>query len=177
MRLVPVPMFYFNDPEEAIQKSAESSRTTHGAAACLDACRYFAALLIGALSGCSKEEILSARYTPVPGYWNRRPLVSEIDEIACGSFKRKNPPEIQGTGYVVRSLEAALWSFNNTGSFEAAVLKAANLGDDADTTAAICGQLAGAFYGEPGIPKKWLERLAMRQQISTLADRLFEAKP
>jgi ADP-ribosyl-[dinitrogen reductase] hydrolase len=55
--------------------------------------------------------------------------------------------------------------------------KAANLGDDADTTAAICGQLAGAFYSESGIPKKWLERLAMRQEISTLADRLFEAHP
>ena len=68
MRLAPVPMFYFKDPEEAIKESAESSRTTHGAAACLDACRYLAALLIGALSGSSKEEILSSRYTPVPGF-------------------------------------------------------------------------------------------------------------
>jgi ADP-ribosyl-[dinitrogen reductase] hydrolase len=174
MRLAPVPMFFFKDPEMAIELSGQSSRTTHGAAACLDACRYFAAMLIGALSGCSREDILSARYTPVPGYWDRRPLVSEIDEIAGGSFKRKDPPEIQGTGYVVRSLEAALWSFNSTDSFEAAVLKAANLGDDADTTAAICGQLAGAFCDESGIPKKWLERLAMRQEISTLADELYE---
>jgi len=92
MRLAPVPMFYFDDPEEAIERSAESSRTTHGAAACLDACRYFATLLIGALSGSSKEDILSARYTPVPDYWNPRPLVAEIDEIASGSFKPKNPP-------------------------------------------------------------------------------------
>lgn len=140
----------------------------------LDACHYLAALLIGALSGCSKEEILSARYTPVPGYRHRRPLIAEMDEIACGSFKRKNPPEIQGTGYVVRSLESALWSFHSTDSFEAAVLKAANLGDDADTTAAICGQLAGAFYGKSGIPKKWLDRLVMRREISTLADELYE---
>ena len=78
---------------------------------------------------------------------------------------------------MVRSLEAALWSFHSTDSFEADVLKAANLGDDADTTAAICGQLAGAFYGESGIPKKWLGRLAMRQEISTLADCLVEAHP
>jgi ADP-ribosyl-[dinitrogen reductase] hydrolase len=105
------------------------------------------------------------------------PLVSEIDELACGSFKRKDPPEIQGTGYVVRSLEAALWSFHGTDSFEAAVLKAANLGDDADTTAAICGQLAGAHYGESGIPKKWLGRLATREEIFALADRLFEVHP
>jgi ADP-ribosylglycohydrolase len=175
MRLAPVPMFFYNEPKEAIEKSAESSRTTHGAPACLDACRYLAALLIGALSGSSKEEILSSRYTPVPGFWDRRPLISEIDEIACGSFKRKNPPEIQGTGYVVRSVEAALWSFYKTDSFEAAILKTANLGDDADTTAAICGQVAGAFYGETGIPQKWLEKLVMRNEILTLADRLVAA--
>ena len=76
---------------------------------------------------------------------------------------------------MVRSLEAALWSFYKTDSFEAAIFKAANLGDDADTTAAICGQVAGAHYGESGIPKKWLDRVAMRQEISALGDRLFEA--
>ncbi len=175
MRLAPVPMFYADNPETALEKSAESSRTTHGAAICLDACRYLAAILIGALREHSKEEILSPRYTPASGYWDRRPLVSEINEIAYGSFKHKNPPAIQGSGYVVRSLEAALWSFYHTDTFESAILKAANLGDDADTTAAICGQMAGAFYGESGIPKKWLERLVMRREIAALADRLYEA--
>lgn len=176
MRLAPVPMYYFKEPEKALYLATESSKTTHGAAACVDACRYFGALLIGALQGCLKKEILSSRYTPVPGYWKMKPLVPEIDEIALGSFKKKEPPEIQGTGYVVRSLEAALWSFYKTESLEAAILKAANLGDDADTTAAICGQLAGAYYGESSIPKKWLEKLAMRKDIAILADRLFEAR-
>lgn len=102
-------------------------------------------------------------------------MALSFDGGACGSFKHNNPPEIQGSGYVVRSLEAALWSFYKTNTFEAAILKAANLGDDADTTAAICGQVAGAFYGESGIPKKWLDRLVMRREISELADRLYEA--
>jgi ADP-ribosylglycohydrolase len=62
------------------------------------------------------------------------------------------PPEIQGTGWVVKSLEASLWAFYNAETFEEAVLKAVNLGDDADTTGAICGQLAGAYWGESGIP-------------------------
>lgn len=126
MRLAPVPMFYFDDPQDALAKSAESSRTTRGAAACLDACRYLAVLLIGALRGCGKEEILSSRYTPVLGNWDRKSLVPEIDEIARGSFKHKNPPEIQGSGYVVRSLEAAVWSFYKTDTFESGILKAAN---------------------------------------------------
>src|SRR5438045_424427 len=96
--------------------------------------------------------------------------------IANGAYRNKQLGEIRGTGYVVESLEAALWCFLHTDNFEAAILKAANLGDDADTTAAICGHVAGAFYGESGIPQKWLEPLAMRQQISALADRLFEPK-
>jgi len=95
--------------------------------------------------------------------------------IANGEYQQKAIKEIRGSGYVVESLEAALWCFLHTDTFEASILKAANLGDDADTTAAICGQVVGAHYGESGIPTKWLERLTMRQQISTLADLLFEA--
>ncbi|MDP2644144.1 MAG: ADP-ribosylglycohydrolase family protein [Desulfobacterales bacterium] len=74
-------------------------------------------------------------------------LCPEIDEIACGSFKRKEPPQIVGSGYVVKSLEAALWAFARSSSFREGCLFAVNLGDDADTTGAIYGQLAGAFYG------------------------------
>jgi len=66
-----------------------------------------------------------------------------------------------------------LWCFLKTESFDQAVLQAANLGDDADTTAAICGQIAGAFYGESGIPTHWLERLAMRDEIAELASQLY----
>lgn len=72
----------------------------------------------------------------------------------------------------MQSLEAALSCFYRTDTFEAAILKAGNLGDDADTTAAVCGQVAGAFYGASGIPKKWLDKLVMRKEITELADRL-----
>src|SRR5215217_7655293 len=152
MRLAPVPLFFADNPQEAIERSAESSRTTHGAREAVDGCRYFGALLVGAVSGASKEELLSERYSPVAGYWERRPLATGIDRVASGSFKRKEPPEIEGSGYVVRSLEAALWVFHRSDSFEEGCLLAANLSDDADTTAAIYGQLAGAFYGEEAIP-------------------------
>ena len=75
-----------------------------------------------------------------------------IQEVAQGSFRQKQPPAIQGSGWVVKSLEAALWAFHDAGSFEEAVLRGVNLGDDADTTGAICGQLAGAAWGESNIP-------------------------
>ena len=75
--------------------------------------------------------------------------------MAAWSFKRGEPPEIAGTGYVVRSLEAALWAFHHGSDFREGCLMAANLGDDADTTAAVYGQLAGAYYGEQWIPEQW----------------------
>lgn len=174
MRLAPVPMFYAGLPEEAVERSGESSRTTHGAPTTVDACRYLGALVVGALNGAGKEELLSERYAPLgPGYWKERPLAPEIDEIALGSFKRREPPEIEGSGYVVRSLEAALWAFHNGGSFREGALLAVNLGDDADTTGAVYGQLAGAFYGEGGIPKPWRRKLAHRLLIEHFAERLL----
>lgn len=173
MRLAPVPMFFSSrvgvDP---IAMCAESSVTTHGAPVAVDACRYFGALLIGALNGTSKAELLGARYAPQYEYWNRNPLHPVIGEIAHGSFKMKEPPAIRGSGYPARSLEAALWAFHKSSSFEEGCLLAVNLGDDADTTAAVYGQLAGAYYGESGIPTRHLDRLAKRDEIMRFADRL-----
>jgi ADP-ribosylglycohydrolase len=169
MRLAPVPMFYHPDLAAAVHYSAESSRTTHGAPECIDACRLLAGIIYRGLSEESKEDVL--------GESNSFHGEPKIMMIANGHYQNKPIKEIRGSGYVVESLEAALWCFLQTDTFEAAILKAANLGDDADTTAAICGQLAGAFYGETGIPKKWLEKLAMREEISKLAENLLAAKP
>lgn len=168
MRLAPVPLFYWSDEAEAIRMSGESSRTTHGADECVDACRYFGLLLLRALNGLSKEAILAE---------GEPSLVSApaIRAIAAASYRGKTRDEIRGSGYVVASLEAALWCFATTDSFENAILAAANLGDDADTTAAVCGQIAGAFYGESGIPSRWLDRLVMVGEIRQLADQLVEA--
>jgi ADP-ribosyl-[dinitrogen reductase] hydrolase len=176
MRLAPVALFFAGDPEKAVYMCSESSRTTHGALACLDACRYFGGLIVGAIQGASKEELIAQRYAPSEHLWERMPLCPEIDEIACGSFKRKEPPEIVGSGYVVRSLEAALWAFSRSSTFKEGCLLAVNLGNDADTTGAIYGQLAGAYYGVSGIPTKWLECLAHGDLIERLADQLFEKR-
>jgi ADP-ribosyl-[dinitrogen reductase] hydrolase len=174
MRLAPVPLYYAGNPKLALEKSGESSRTTHGAVTCIDACRYMGGLITGAVTGASKDELLSKRYCPVERYWSEHPLVKEIDEIAAGSFKSLEPPLIKGTGYVVKSLEAALWAFYKTESFKDGCLLAVNLGDDADTTGAVYGQIAGAYYGEKGIPQDWREKLARRSLIESFAERLFE---
>ena len=168
MRLAPIPLFFHPDAALAVHYGGESSRTTHGAPECVDACRYFALILCRALGGAGKEQVVAPCEEDVVS-------APAILEIAAGKYRSKTEDQVAGTGYVVRSLEAALWCFVHTESFEGAVLKAANLGDDADTTAAICGQVAGAFYGESSIPDRWLETLKVSDQIRTLADRLFKA--
>jgi ADP-ribosyl-[dinitrogen reductase] hydrolase len=170
MRLAPVVLYYARaaqrarQPQQAIQFAVESSRTTHGAIEAVDACRYFASLILDALNGASKEELLRDQDLP---------LAPKIAAIAAGSFKHKQPPQIRGTGYVVDSLEAALWAFYHARDFRDGALLAVNLGDDADTTGAVYGQLAGAFYGADNIPRAWRDTIAQRELIVELADRLF----
>ncbi len=164
MRLAPVVLYFARQPEQAIHFAAESSRTTHGAPEAIDACRYFATLLLAALNGQSKAEMLRDQNVP---------LAPKIAAVAAGSFKRKQPPEIRGTGYVVDSLEAALWAFFHSCDFREGALLAVNLGDDADTTGAVYGQLAGASYGEENIPAAWRDTIAQRELIVELAEKLY----
>lgn len=174
MRLAPVPMFYYQDPLKAIEKSGDSSRTTHGHKKVIDACKYMGGIICGAINGVSKEELLSKRYSPVDGYFGENLLDSEIDEVASGSFKEIEPPEIRGRGYVVKSLEAALWAFYKGKDFEEGCLLAVNLGEDADTTGAIYGQIAGAYYGESGIPGIWRDGLAEFDLIDSFVEGLLK---
>ncbi len=166
MRLAPVPMFFHPNREAAVAMSGASSRTTHGAAECVEASRLFGAMLHQALAGRDKSAILA-------GHGLAELSSPALRAIALGEYRGKAEREIRGSGYVVESLEAALWCFESTENFRDAILAAANLGDDADTTAAICGQIAGAHYGEAGIPEAWLNRLARADAIRTWADRLY----
>ncbi len=179
MRLAPVPLAFARDPYEAIRLAKVMSRTTHGAPEPVSACRYLAALMVGVMRGVSKERLLEARYTPVAELWDHHPLAPRIAVVADGSFKTRRPPHIHGTGYVVQTLEAALWAFWTTDDFASGAMAAINLGADADTTGAVYGQLAGAWYGIEGIPARWVERIVMKEQILELADGLlaFAAEP
>ena len=177
MRLSPVVIWHAANPAEAMSQAAASSRTTHATESAVDACRYFAGLLIGAMSGAPKDVFLAPLWSPVPGAFDAEPLASAIANVALGSFRQKAPPDIKGSGYVVESLEAALWAFDTTESFESGALAAANLGNDADTTAAIFGQIGGAYYGVGAIPPDWRMRVAKRALIEDLAERLVHERP
>ena len=165
MRLAPVVLRFAGMPE--LQAMAVlSSRTTHAAEECLDACRLLAVALERALAGCDKAEVLDLAAIEVSS--------QRLRDIAAGGYRSATRDQVRGTGYVVDSLEAALWCFHQHDTFAGAVLEAANLGDDADTTAAVVGQLAGAFYGVAGIPAAWLARVHRGDEIAALADGLLQ---
>lgn len=158
MKLAPVALAFAQDEAAAVRHAGESARTTHGAVEAVDASRYFAALLLGALHGEPAGELQ---------------LHPKVRAVADGSYRTKEPPEIRGTGYIVDALEAALWAHAKTDTYEDGVLLAVNLGDDADTTAAIYGQLAGATYGVEKIPEKWRSKVHRAGEIIDRADRLL----
>lgn len=172
MRLAPVPIRFADQfPGDIGQLSTlaeESSLPTHASSQCLSSCRYFSIVLAGLIQGVDRDEVLSPDWEPLQQLRSIERLHAEVDEVAAGSFRRRQPPEIRGSGYVVKSLEAALWAFHNATDFRDAVLRAVNLGDDADTTGAVCGQLAGAYWGESGISEHWLTGLAGRGMIEDM---------
>jgi ADP-ribosylglycohydrolase/protein-tyrosine phosphatase len=169
MRLAPVPICYLEHFPDQIRQlatlAAESSLPTHASPQCVSACRYMALVLAGLMHGLDRNEVLAADWGPLEQLRQLEPLHPEVEEVASGSFRDLQPPAIKGSGYVVKSLEAALWAFHDAQDFREAVLRAVNLGDDADTTGAVCGQFAGAFWGETGIPREWLDGLGKPEMI------------
>ena len=169
MRLAPVPMFYSQSLYDAMDFAAQSSTTTHAAEEAVSACRYLASVIVRALWGSSKDDVLAPPASD--------DLSDGIKRVAFGSFRIFNPPQIRGSGFVVESLEAALWAFHHTGSFADGATMAVGLGEDSDTTAAVYGQIAGAFYGASRIPRSWVNALAHRDLIIDFADRIYDSRP
>lgn len=166
MRLAPVAIYGLSAGVATMREAARMQcATTHAARACLDVCEAWSVIVHAAIGGASPEDAMKAASV--------LDLAEPIAALAGGSWQGKTRDAIRSSGYVVHSLEAALWCVGQGGDFREVVLRAANLGDDADTTAAITGQLIGALVGETGIPAEWLDRLAWRERITHLADRLI----
>ncbi len=185
MRLAPVPIKYYNEDAGLVfERAVESSSVTHASEMCKSAAGYMGIALYALLNGTHRDTVLADDwYDRIrQGYPNLPELHSSVADVARGSYKRKSPPEpekwwpgfndgvIRGSGFVVESLEAALWAFYNGKDFRDAVLSGINLGEDSDTTGAICGQFAGAFWGESGIPQEWRDGISRMDLINEAWD-------
>jgi len=169
MRLAPVPVghaeLYPDSIQELSRLADESSLPTHASEQCRSACRYLANVLGAFIRGEDRRTVLSPNWKPLQLLDDLKPLHPLIREVAQGSLRHKQPSALEGSGWVVKSLEASLWAFHDADSFEEAVLRAVNLGNDADPTGAICGQLAGAFWGESRIPRSLRSGLARMDML------------
>lgn len=175
MRLAPIVIFYSqhkgHTPDQIQSLAVQSSLTTHGEEQCVEACKILAYLLnLIIFNELDKRALIDNVLATFPIDEQRgkgsNKLRRAIEKAADAETTRD---EIFGRGYVVDSLQAAVWCFLQTNSFAEGALLAANLGDDADTTAAIYGQIAGAHYGLDALPVEWLEKLAWRETISETA--------
>ncbi|TXN17262.1 ADP-ribosylglycohydrolase family protein [Methylobacterium sp. WL122] len=158
MRIAPVALIGLSDAAFSRKLAVDQGRVTHNVPACRDACR----LIVEVLRDLIQDNGHAFRPRSPEAY-------PAIEEVAMGTYKGKSRTEIRSTGYVVHTLEAALWAVERTETFEEALVLAVNLGGDADTVGAVAGQLAGARYGLSGIPERWLEPLAWRSRLETLA--------
>lgn len=168
MRIAPVALAYSDSLEDAVRFCADNSRITHAMPSAVDACKYMASFIHRCIRGDSKDDVL----TPLIEIEN----LSIRDVVINRSYANKNPPQIKGTGYVVDSLEASLWAFYTSDTFEEGMIKAVNLGNDADTTGAVYGQLAGAYYGHINIPRRWTKEVYKQNYIYDLAQLLCGTK-
>jgi ADP-ribosyl-[dinitrogen reductase] hydrolase len=166
MRLAPVALRWAGDPRQAISAARAQSITTHAAPAAIEGCALLAEILTDAIATGDKEVVLKPRTASEPS----------VAAVAAGSWRDKERREIRSTGYVVHTLEAALWCIDRTDEFSQAVLLAANLADDADTVAAVSGQIAGALWGRDAIARRWLDQLAWREKLEDMARQLIAAR-
>ena len=146
MRLAPVALSSWRDPLNAEVIARRQSATTHGSQECLDGCALLTRVLCSGIAGSGVRSIYSDDESWVPS----------IRNIGLGSWHGKPEPEISSTGYVVHTLEAAFWAFEQSNCFEEAIITAVNLGHDSDTIGAVVGQIAGSVWGLSGIPSKWV---------------------
>jgi len=162
MRLSPAVIKYHAEPELAVLTAVRQSETTHGSVECLHSCEALAKIIINAYNAHDKDEVFNIE---VEEYWE-----DSIKNILATLDVTRD--EVKSSGYVIHTLHAALWCFKNTDNFRDAILLATNLGDDADTVAAVTGQIAGAFYGMSGIPRDWLNKLYETERFIELVDKL-----
>jgi len=146
MRLAPAVIVHYRDAMAATDVAVLQSQITHAADECDDYAFALSAFLHSA---------------------NLRDALHRLD-------KQTPREQVKSGGYIRDSYEAGFWAFENTDSYRDCVILAANLGDDADTVAAIAGQIAGRVYGLDGIPPEWLEKLAWREKIEAMAENLYK---
>jgi ADP-ribosyl-[dinitrogen reductase] hydrolase len=166
MRCAPLAMFFFRHPDYAASLSPVLSRVTHAHPDCEAACVLVSVAITHLLMGVGVADAIDAGYS----------ACESVSDAFRESVRRAMQPSnaTSPTGWVLDTLEVALWSLLHTSTFEQAIVEAVNRGADADTVGAVTGALAGAHYGLSAIPARWLSALSECDRLLRNADRLFQ---
>lgn len=178
MRVLPCALVAKSE-EEAVELAGRSSEVTHPHQRCISACRVYAGLVFHALRGATKQELCE---------WLRKTLNTNMIDLDLrtkleeyqnlGDWRAKKRADISSSGYVLDSIEASLWAFFGTETFEEGAIEVVNLGDDADTVGAIYGGLAGAYYGRMEcIPERWFREMRRMDMIEKAVGRIIALHP
>lgn len=177
MRIIPLLFYIINKPiDERFELTRNVSSITHAHIRSVIACFYYLEFARKLIDGIDKFQIYKELQVEIPNYLLSISIsqdeIRKFGRILTDNIYELPEPEIHSSGYVLHSLEASLWCLLTTNSYEDAVLKAVNLGSDSDTTAAITGGLAGLIYAYEGIPQRWIEQIARKEDIIDLSERL-----
>jgi ADP-ribosyl-[dinitrogen reductase] hydrolase len=158
MRLAPVPIFWFSNEDLCRKYSRLSSKVTHGSELCLDSAELMGILLYRIFNGNTKEDL----FINLPTFSS-----SLVNSIANKTYLNKAECDIETSGFVIHTLEAALWAFMTTEDYKSGLYLLARLGKDVDTVLCVYGQIAGAYYGYNGIPENLVSQLQNLGFLST----------
>ncbi len=177
MRILPLAFYMRSvEVEERYLLIKQVSSLTHGHARSVMACHYYLEFAGKLLQGIDKHIIYKQLQSEVMDLYGRLELnameVKRFSRLLLGNINQLHNREINSSGYVIDTLEAAIWCFLTTDNYKDCVLTAVNLGGDTDTTAAVVGGLAGMYYGYEAIPENWVKLLARRDDITLLVERM-----
>jgi len=177
MRILPL-LFHIKDMpvDERFEVTKKVSAITHGHIRSVIACFYYLEFARHLLQGKDKQTAYTLLKTEIAQHLSGRSVpaseMAHFDRLLTGDIYELDESQIKSGGYVLHTLEASIWCLMTTETYSDAVLKAVNLGDDTDTTAAVAGGLAGLIYGVEQIPSAWIEQLARKEDIEELCERL-----
>jgi ADP-ribosylglycohydrolase len=179
MRILPLVFYLLDaDPAERFKKTREVSSLTHSHPRSVLGCYIYLDFAARIIKGSNLEKAYKKTKEHIKDFIKEEAYSSELkhySRILEGDIGALDEDEIRSSGYVVHTLEPSFWVLLNTNSYSSAVLKAVNLGEDTDTTAAVTGGLAGIYYGYAGIPDEWTAEIARLDEVLELID-LFSEK-
>lgn len=178
MRISPLLFYIYKMPiSKRYNIIKKVSSITHGHIRSVISCFYYLEFMISILNGNNLFKIYDELKINIIKQLNalsiNPPEIEHFNRLLKHNIYELSEDQIKSSGYVIETLETSIWCLLTTKNYKEAVLKAINLGDDTDTTGCVTGGIAGLYYGYDNIPKEWIKKIARKEDIEDLSERLY----